>query len=567
MFANQANAAPIISPPPPAGHVRLQFELVPSSPNLGDIVEFNITMNLDAGWHTYSISQKKMNGLTPTVITLKAGKNLRPIGNVFRPDHPPEIVGGSEIYTNKVIWTRRFKFEPTSGSDIGISGSVYYGLCSKSSCLPPKTIDFTLGAIGTTGTLPPVIPEIVPTEEAGPGLWFYLGTAFLGGILLNVMPCVLPVLVIKVLSFLQQAGESRIRVFLLNLAYSIGVIFVFLVLASLVVGTRAAAGHFSWGGLFGETYFDLAMACLVFAMGLSLLGVFEIPLPGMIGSVAGQHQKEGLIGACLTGIFATLLATPCTGPFMGAAIGWAGQQPWLIVYLIFGVMGFGMACPYLILALFPRLIQWLPKPGGWMVRFKEFAGFILLCSVIFIVYYTESKFTIPLLIMLVGVGLGVWMIGNLYNFSSKTRQKVIVRLSALFLTASICWAGFNLAGNAEYPLPWEPFSDMKMETLMKEHKIILIDFYADWCVNCHWNEVAALNTKETLDIVKKNHIITLKADFTKQPPELQRWLAKFKQDGVPLTVIFPTNRETKPIVLTGVYTKAILLEKLEEAAK
>jgi suppressor for copper-sensitivity B len=250
---------------------------------------------------------------------------------------------------------------------------------------------------------------------------------------------------------------------------------------------------------------------------------------------------------------------------MGAAIGWTHQQPVPVVFLIFCAMGLGMAAPYLVLAAFPRLINWLPKPGDWMVRFKEFAGFVLLGSVIFLINGTDTNYRIPILVMLLGVALGLWMIGNLYDTNSLIRRKMTVRVAAFALTGLLCWFGYRLAGESKHTLPWEPFSDAGITSLLKENKTVLVDFTADWCANCRWNESVALNTEETRKLVERNGVIALRADFTKQPPELQRWLAKFRQDGVPLTAIFPAGRQNEPIVITGIYTQGTLLEKLQEA--
>jgi len=368
-------------------------------------------------------------------------------------------------------------------------------------------------------------------------------------------------LAIKILSFVQQAGESRSRILLLNLAYTAGVIAVFMGLATLAVTAQVG-----WGGLFQQTRFNLVMACVVFAMGLSLLGVFEIPVPGMVGSAAGSHQREGLLGAVMTGILATLLATPCTGPFMGAALAWSVQQPARMTYLIWGVMGLGMASPYVLIGVFPQLVKWLPKPGTWMVRFKELAGFVLMASVIFIIYYTDKKYTIPALVMLLGVALGLWMIGNLYDVNSHIRHKTIVRLTALVLMALICWIGYSLAGESKYRLPWEPFSEARLTALLKENKPVLVDFTAEWCAICKSNERLALNTHDTLNVVTQQGIVPLLADYTEKSPEIDRWLKKFRQNGVPLTVIFPSRRPNQPILLTGAYFQGTLLEKLKEAA-
>jgi suppressor for copper-sensitivity B len=563
------------------GHAKLHFLLSPSDPKPGDIVTLGITMSLDGGWHTYSTTQKEAVGSTTTTINLKSTKGLQPIGERFKPDHAPRLSGKSadnlepkEIYDGDVTWTRKFKYQPTGDSKgFGVSGSIHYGVCNEAMCLPPKTVAFELGDVKGAGS--PPAPLADESEEFSSdtfvtdtgSLGFYLFGAFFGGMLLNVMPCVLPVLAIKVLSFVQQAGESRRRIFLLNLAYAMGVVAVFLTLATLAVGTRLglSTGDLSWGGLFQQTRFNLVMACLVFAMGLSLLGVFEIPVPGMIGSAAGGNQREGLFGAVLTGVFATLLATPCTGPLMGTALGWSVRQPTHVVYLVWGVMGLGMASPYLVLGVFPRLIRWLPKPGNWMIRLKEFAGFVLLASVIFIIYYIDKRYTIPVLVMLLGVALGLWMIGNLYDINSHIRHKMTVRVTAVVLAVLICWIGYGLAGENKYRLPWEPFSESRLTALLKEKKTVLVDFTADWCTNCKTNEAFALNTKATQAFVQEHDIVPLVADFTDGSAEVRRWLDKFLQAGVPLTVVFPAERQNKPIVLTGVYTQGDLLEALNQA--
>jgi suppressor for copper-sensitivity B len=564
-----------------AAPARLKFVLSPRTPKAGDIVTLAVSMHLESGWHTYSTTQKDSPGSTTTKFKLTKGNGLQPIGESFQPDRAPELTAkdsdgleAKEVYHGDVTWTRRFKYVPKPGeAGIGIEGTIHYGICNEAMCLPPKSVSFSLGNLKGAGELPKPLPDdgvkVSAAKEVSEGtIWFYLGAAFLGGLILNVMPCVLPVLAIKILSFVQQAGESRSRIFMLNVSYTVGVLAVFLSLATLAVGTQLGlsfVGDFSWGGLFQHTRFNLVMAGVVFGMGLSLLGVFEIPVPGMVGSAAGQNQHEGLLGAFLTGIFATLLATPCTGPVMATALGWSVRQPPLVVYLVWGVMGLGMASPYLTLGLFPQFIKWLPKPGTWMIRFKEFAGFLLLGSVIFIIYYTDKRFTIPLLVMLLGVAVGLWMIGNLYDVNSHIRHKMAVRVIALVLAALICWGGYGLAGENKYTLDWQPFSESRLTTLMKQNKMVLVDFTADWCINCHFNESFALNTRETKELVTKHGVVALKADFTEQSPEIQRWLRKFKQDGVPLTVIFPAGRDKEPIVIDSIYKQKTLLESLKVA--
>src|SRR5690606_26116401 len=257
--------------------------------------------------------------------------------------------------------------------------------------------------------------------DAGQSLGVYFLYAFLGGLILNVMPCVLPVVAIKVLSFVQQAGESRSRILALNVVYSLGILTVFMLLATLAVVLGIG-----WGGLFQREEFNLVMAGLVFAMGLSLLGVFEIPVPGFVGSAAGGAHREGLLGAYLTGIFATLLATPCSGPFLGVTLGWSVRQEVHVTYATWALMGLGMSFPYLLIGAFPAAIKFLPKPGTWMVRFKELAGLVLMGTVVFIITFLNETYTIPALVMLVGLALGLYMIGNLYDINSHIKRKATV---------------------------------------------------------------------------------------------------------------------------------------------
>ncbi len=577
------------------GPVAAKFSLSPENAKPGDTVTLAITLKIEDGWHTYSITQPPDQAATATVIKAENSNGLVPLDDTFAPSAPPTIkeltVGTQkfkqEVYHGEVTWTRRYRVEPSASTgNFGLSGSIRYQVCTEQQCLLPKKISFALGTVLEQKAIPenkdspqnnaaPVDapPAPIPTEEkfdlqesaATGSLGFYLLTAFFGGLILNVMPCVLPVLAIKVLSFVQQAGESRGRILALNGAYAVGVIGVFLTLATLAVVLNKG-----WGELFQSSEFNLIMACLVFAMGLSLLGVFEIPVPGMVGSAAGTQTQEGLFGAFLTGILATLLATPCSGPLMGATLAWSVRESPVVTYLIWGVMGLGMASPYLIFGMFPKALRWLPKPGHWMVRFKEFSGFVLMGSVIFIIYFLDKTYTIPLLVMLLGIALGLWMIGNLYDVNSHIRHKMLVRITAGVLTLVICGVGYGLAqpiGNSADKLPWEPFSESRLNELRSQNRTVLIDFTADWCLVCKTNEYQALNTPETLELVRKYRIVPLMADYTDASEEIKLWLEKFDSVSVPLTVVFPGARPNQPIIIRDLYSKQTLLKKLSEAAE
>ncbi|QDT37891.1 protein-disulfide reductase DsbD family protein [Stratiformator vulcanicus] len=441
-------------------------------------------------------------------------------------------------------------------------------------------------------------------EAAEGSLAKFLPLAFLGGFILNFMPCVLPVMAIKVMSFVQQAGEDRGRIFALNAVYALGVILVFCLLAALIVlpeyfsglfGLLGLSGNnFGWGGLFQSQRFNMAMACLVFAMGMSLLGVFEIPIPGFVGSAAGSAQKEGLFGAFLTGIFATLLATPCTGPFVGVTIAWSIQQPPIHTFLVWATMGLGMASPYLVFGIVPGAVKLLPKPGNWMLRLKEFAGFVLMGTVIFVISFIDATYTVPLLIMLLGIAFALWMIGTVQS-STSFEGRLVGYTTAIVVGSFIVGFGYwtspgesrttNLVttgglqpiGNDDEQrppvkaavetseLPWETFSTNRLNDLRSTGRTVLIDFTADWCANCKVNENLALNTEKTYEFVQEHDVITLLADATHEDAEISMWLDRFRTSGLPLTVIFPGDRPNEPILLHSVYSQSALLSKLEEA--
>ncbi|QDU81155.1 Thiol:disulfide interchange protein DsbD precursor [Polystyrenella longa] len=542
-------------------------------------VEF--TAELAEGWHTYSTDEQK--NAQHTTFDFKKLQGLQSKTDNWQSDQPPvtfPVKEGKEkfdqyIYPKMVTWTHELALEPDAKQS-GVELTAQIQFCSEEVCLTPSSYTFRLGSVpveqdleSTTSiaALPPEIEEwfkgIRPLEEESiqaTGFGWYLFYAFLGGVILNVMPCVLPVLAIKILSFVKQAGEDRSRIIALNVAYSLGVISIFMVLATLI-----GVASFGWGGLFQSTAFNLLMTCFIFAMALSLLGVYEIPIPGMVGSAGGQ-QKEGLTGAFLTGIFATILATPCSGPFLGATLAWSATQPIHITYLIFLMMGLGMASPYLILGAFPKAVQFLPKPGNWMVHVKEVSGFILLATVIFFLSYIDDNFQIPLLAMLLAIGFALWMIGRAPATLVSRATYFVNRVTAFGVAGLVCFYAYQSATMLhESELPWRPFSTQALKEASDEGKTVLIDFTADWCVNCKVVEQTALNTPKTFSFVETHDVVTLVADWTDGDEEITRWLNKFESKSIPLTVIFPANRPNNPILIRDLYFQDTLLKKLDQA--
>jgi thiol:disulfide interchange protein len=302
-----------------------------------------------------------------------------------------------------------------------------------------------------------------------------LSLAFLAGLILNVMPCVLPVIGLKIMSFVQQAGGSRGEILSLNLWFSFGLMAVFWILASVAVFAKLG-----WGEHFGDVRFLVTMIGIVFAFGLSFLGVWEIPIPGFVGgsTMQGVAQKEGPIGAFGKGVLSTVLATPCAGPLLVPAVSWAAAQPAGLTYLTFTSIGLGMASPYLLIGAFPRLIRVLPKPGAWMDTFKQIMGFLLMGTVVFLFNSLASEWVIPTLTLLLGIGIACWWIGRI-SVSAGLTQKLVGWSWAGVLIALAGYVGFVTLASANR-LEWQPFSRVTLDRYLEEGYTVLVDFTADW---------------------------------------------------------------------------------------
>lgn len=555
--------------------------LSPKDAAPGEKVTLAIVARMEKGYHTFAVDHDKRNIGLPTTIQTLVVSGLKPVDEKapFSPNHKVElheVLGKTQrIHHDEVTWTREFVVaDSAKDGGYGISGKVSFQVCDASSCRPGK-FTFELGQTvnATQNSAPTAVSSSAGSSDSASvfddlqyrepgggaaegGLGQFLLFAFLGGLILNVMPCVLPVIAIKVLSFVQQAGEDRGRIFLLNATYSLGVISVFMLLATL-----AAFAGTSWGGQFQSVEFLVAMSALVFVMGLSLLGVFEIPIPGFVGSSAGGHQ-EGLGGAFMTGIFATILATPCSGPFLGPTLGWSIQQSPATIYMIWGMMGLGMASPYLLFGLFPGAVKFLPKPGNWMIRFKQIAGFIMLGTTVFLLSILDESYLVPTLVMLLGIGIGVWMIGNLYDLSSAPATRWKIRFLALCTVGVISGYGYHLA-SADEKLHWEPFTPSAVAEALENGQPVMVDFTADWCLTCKVVEKTTLNTDSTRDVVDTHGFVTLKADWTDGSDEIRDLLNRLGGDSIPTLAVFSPAKPTEPIVLRDAWSQSTLIEQLQ----
>ena len=544
-----------------------------TAPSDGKPGQLFITADIAPGWHFYSITQPE-GGPLPTKIEITPTPGVSIVGK-FKATPAPLVTKEPALYENlpieshekSVTWVAPISLMPgISPADVTIHGKINVQACDANSCIPPQDVPFT-AKLGAGKALPAeqltqakaVASLATPTSTTTP-LWMQLGFAFLGGLILNVMPCVLPVISLKLLSFLEQAGESRGRVFLLNVWYSLGLLSVFMVLAVL-----AATAGFAWGEQFTLPWFKVAMTAFVFVMALSFLEVWEIPIPGFVGTGKANdlQAKEGAIGAFCKGVFATILATPCSGPFLGTVFGYLLKQPPYMAYCIFGAVGLGMASPYLVIGLFPELIRVLPRPGGWMNTLRQLMGFLLLATVVYLFTTLQAIYFIPTLAMLFGLWFACWWIGRT-PLTASDFQKNAAWIGGPGVAIVVGFLAFTLLFQPP-KIAWQPFSPEALQRARAEGKTVMVDFSADWCLTCKTNLKFAVDTSAVHVLVETNGVVPMLADWTDRSPMIKEALNQLGYNSIPVLAIWPADSREQPIILPDLLKESQVLDALQKA--
>jgi thiol:disulfide interchange protein DsbD len=404
-----------------------------------------------------------------------------------------------------------------------------------------------------------------------------LGFAFLGGLILNIMPCVLPVIALKILGFVGQAREEPRRVRRLGLIYGLGVIVSFLALAAIAIAVQRAGGLAGWSTAFQNPQFRVIITVLIILVALNLFGVFEITLGGRAMSAAGELSgKQGASGAFFNGVLATVLATPCTAPFLGVAIGFAFTQPPATILLIFLAVSVGLAAPFVLLCWQPGWLKFLPKPGLWMQRFKVAMGFPMLATGMWLFWLTASRLgksgVLWFGLFLVVLSMAAWVWGEFVQRHAK-RAGVAMAISLLLALGGYA---FILENQLHWRAPltarkdgidWQAWSQEAVEKARGEGRPVLVDFTADTCLNCKVNLISSIDREKTREKLRQINAVTLVADFTDENPAIARELKHFGRAGVPLVLVYPANKNLSPIVLPPILTQGIVLDALEKAAR
>ena len=406
-------------------------------------------------------------------------------------------------------------------------------------------------------------PGAAPAAEGGLTLGLALLMAFAGGMILNLMPCVFPVLSIKALSFAAHGAKGRMGAH--GLAYTAGVLALFAAIGAALIALKSAGAEIGWGFQLQEPIFVMLMAYLMFVIGLNLSGVFEIggAFAGMGGKLA---SREGLSGAFFTGALAAVVATPCTAPFMGAAIGYAVAQPPAAAMAVLLALGFGMALPFLALSYSPALLRRLPKPGPWMERFRQFLAFPMYATAAWLAWVLSLQAGDgALLATLAGailIAFGLWAWSAARNAGTRGR-----RIAAAFAVLALAGAGVLVAwaergaparDTASADTRWTAFDPEKLDAARREGRPVFVNFTAAWCVTCIVNEKMVLKSDAVWDAVKKKGIVAMKADWTRRDPVITRALAALGRSGVPVYALYPPGAGA-PALLPQILTESAVL--------
>ncbi len=548
-----------------------------------------LTLTPAPGWHAYGNIQGPSGFPTEVEATVdgKAVETLYP-----QPTPGPDPLDSTltvELYDGPTPF-----FIPLEGPGAKITAGIKALLCSSTTCQPLKEdLELTLTK---TAALPAAeeqdwwprfklaAPGIAPASRPEPALdaaskapltstftprYFAPGLevhtlskaaflAFLAGLILNFMPCVLPVITLKLRSFIpavdsvpasqRQAFRSH------NLFFALGMMLYFLILAGIIAVTGMA-----WGQIFQEPSAIITLTAIVFALSLSLFGIYDLPLVDLKGKAKGVAHHPRL-ESFTTGILATILATPCSGPFLGGVLAWALIQPPQIIALVLSCIGLGMASPYLAMSIFPGLYRFLPKPGAWTLHLERVLGFLLAATCVYLFGLLPTSQYLNVLILLWTIALAAWIWGKWTDLNQTRIRRWSVRAAAIGMIALAAAFLFRPAG---HPDPWNNFDMARFESLRGRQNLIL-DFTADWCPNCKFLEKTVLTPEKSAKFAARHDAVLMRVDLTRHDPELMALLESLGSKSIPVLAIFSKGNPDSPLVLRDMFTSGQLAKALDQ---
>ena len=560
----------------------------------GEPVRIAAVVDIEDGWH--------MNSHTPTfdwLIPTELSLTLPEATSVPDATYPPaellrfafsdalsEDNAPIAVYAHRAIIVVSFTLPETlDGSQLEVPASLYYQACDDSSCLPPVTthaqVELTLGSGGE-----PANREIFDAAQAaasraaasdasemdsfdasssGASLLAILALGVLGGLILNAMPCVLPVLSLKVFGIVHSADRGRKHLVAGSLATAAGILLSFWALAAVAVAARAGGNAIGWGVQFQQPGFVAFLAVVVVLFSLNMWGLFEIPLPTLLSRVGGGGG-EGLAGHFASGLFATLMATPCSAPFLGTAVGFALGQPASTIFAVFTAVGLGLSLPYLLLAVFPGLARALPKPGQWMVTLRGVLGFLLAAAAVWLFFVLAGEVGSVRVAMvqlaLLALTLFVW----LHQRLGPAGRRVAWAATAAAALATIMLAASApprsaAEGHTSSHHEWLAFDEQEARSLAADGHLVFVDVTADWCLTCKTNEWGVIETDEIDQAFDRYGVVTMRADWTNRNDAIAAYLAKFGRSSIPFYVLYRPGQP--PHVFSELLTKSRVLDALK----
>jgi suppressor for copper-sensitivity B len=579
----------------------VKLKLAPASLTAGAEGRIVAQVEVAEHWHTNS-NTPTLDFLIPTELALE----LPPGASGLKVEYPqhkmlkfPYTEEPIAVYDGRFEVVGKFQLAPDAKpGKATVKAVLAYQACDDKQCLPPSEVEATLevevkaagGAAapsdaGTPAPPPaaePAAPIAAPAAEqvqvAAPAaasstlpLWRILLFAVVGGLILNLMPCVLPVLSLKIFGLVKSAGQGRSHLVAGALATTFGVLFSFWILAAAAVGAAAAGAAVGWGVQFQQPGFVAFLAVVVVLFSLNMWGLFEIPLPQSLARMGSSGPRKGLGGHFFSGLFATLMATPCSAPFLGTAIGFALGQPAPMVFLVFTAVGLGLALPYLVLAAFPRAAALLPKPGDWMITFRNLMGFLLAAAAVWLFYVLSgqirAEWVAYVQLALLGLALAAFLLSQAAHGSPRRALAAAAMVAAAALTVGLAVkAPAKAAAGADQGkhLAWVAFDEQEAKNLASQGRPVFVDFTADWCLTCKANERLVIDTPEVAAAFDRHQVVAMKGDWTSRDDRITDFLKRYGRSAVPFYVLFRPGAE--PHAFGEVLTQATLIRAVESAA-
>jgi thiol:disulfide interchange protein len=480
---------------------------------------------------------------------------------------PPALARNDEYFGDVQVYygSADVQVRPTRVPETGSLTVTYQGCADAGLCYPPEKKSFRVDfAAGTaTAVSRPAIRFAAAAQTSVPAtsgtLLYMLLLAFLGGSILNLMPCVFPILSLKVLAFARSGDHDR---HLHSWVYTAGVMTSFVAVAALLIALQAAGRAIGWGFQLQSPAFVIALAYLFVAMGLSLSGLLEFG-GGIMNAGSSLAGRGGLRGSFFTGVLAVVVASPCTAPFMGTALGFALTQPPITALLVFAALGAGMAAPLLIFGYSGAARAIMPKPGPWMDTLKQLLAFPLYATAIWLLWVAGRQTGVNTMAtalsgaLLLALGLWLWRFGNW--------RRVIAGLCVIGAVALGAWRPANEQGSAGVSLNGKvAWSEQSLEQLRREGKPVFVDVTADWCLTCIANETAVLLTDEMTSAFEAHGVVYMVADWTNYDPDIARFLESHGRTGIPLYLLYPADPTREPLLLPQILTRSTVLDALDE---